>query len=104
MDHVEVLRLLVARRTEPLDVDALAAQARINAETARRVILDLETAGIVQRDGDRTRYAPSARDHDAVVEIVGMYNSRPVTLVRAIYARPSPVRSFADAFRIRHKD
>jgi hypothetical protein len=31
-----------------------------------------------------------------------MYNSRPVTLVRAIYDRPaSAARSFADAFRVR---
>jgi hypothetical protein len=31
-----------------------------------------------------------------------MYNQRPVTLVRALYSRPSrPLQSFADAFRLR---
>jgi hypothetical protein len=30
-----------------------------------------------------------------------MYNARPVTLVRAVYARPSPVKTFAEAFRLR---
>jgi hypothetical protein len=48
------------------------------------------------------RYAAPNADRAAVDELSALYHQRPVTLVKLVYAQPpNPVKSFADAFRIR---
>jgi hypothetical protein len=70
-------------------------------------------ASLLLGDGpDAYRYAPAddaaRRAVDALAE---MYQTKPVTLIRAIYSRPATptkpataVQSFADAFRLRRED
>jgi hypothetical protein len=40
----------------------------------------------------------------ALASLAVMYKQKPVTLIRAIYERPSSAESFADAFRLRTKE
>lgn len=108
MDHVEVLLLL--HRTAPAavtQVDA-ARETRRPVELLTTVMTDLVNGGLASRapgpGGDDTfAYAPQSESlHRDVEQLVAVYNERPVTLIRAVYDRPpEPVKSFADAFRLR---
>ncbi|MEO8335539.1 MAG: hypothetical protein ABI664_11235 [bacterium] len=101
MDHVA---LLLAFRADPecRDVPALVSGARLQSNVAAGVLADLTTSHLLQRSGTDYVYAPDAGTGALIDELAELYNSKPVTLVRAIYDRPAKAaRSFADAFRIR---
>jgi len=102
MDHVEVLFRL--HRDQVATPEHIAADAHIDAAIVMRVLRDLADAGIVVETDGQYRVTDAARDRSAVEALVEMYNTRPVTLIRAVYARVSPVKTFADAFRIRRND
>jgi|SRR5581483_9445127 len=102
MDHVEVL-FRICREGEAT-AEWLARDAHIEATRVARVLRDLEDAKLVTSDGPSYRVTQNPRDRAAVETFAATYNARPVTLIRAVYARPSPVRSFADAFRLRRED
>ena len=65
----------------------------------------LRLPGTASGPPSRYRYEPATPALRRAVELLAIaYNERPVTLVRAIYDRPSAIQSFADAFRIRKED
>lgn len=108
MDHVEVLILL--HRIAPAavtQVDA-ARETRRPVELLTAVMSDLVNGGLASRASgpggdDIFVFAPKSESLRRDVEqLVAVYNERPVTLIRAVYDRPpEPVKSFADAFRLR---
>ena len=105
VDHVAVLVILRAAPERSHDATSAAAEARVSEPVAEAVLADLAAAHLVQRDGTGFRFAPDARDRAAVEQLAELYNSRPVSLMRAIYDRPaSSAQSFADAFRIRKQE
>ena len=55
------------------------------------------------KENNAYRYSPASPELDALVRaLTKVYNERPVTLVRMIYApRDEKIRSFADAFRLK---
>lgn len=116
MQHVEVLLML--RRAEPESVPTSAIVAEVQGGRALTLacLEDLADARLVAREGGPAAdgspaaaycFAPaSAALRQAVDGLLAMYSERPVTLVRAVYDRaaapsPDPIRSFADAFRLR---
>lgn len=108
MAHVEALLLLRGRAPAAVSVTELAADAQMPAPAqTRRCLDDLVAAGLLERiEADRYRYAPR-RDEErkAVDALAAMYNEKPVTLVRAVYARPAgPIQAFAEAFRLRSEE
>ena len=108
MEHVELLLWLAADRARRSGAEDAAKLIHATPEIAAKRLADLEAAGLLGRDepDGRYRYAPrNVELRDAIVELDAMYQQRPVTLVRAIYERPAaPVKSFADAFRIRREE
>ncbi len=104
MDHVEVLIRLYRSPDEPIAAHRLAAEAHIQPAQLERVIHDLEREELIAGSDGLYHLAASPSDRAAVDRLGDMYNTRPVTLIRAIYARLSPVNSFADAFRLRRND
>lgn len=108
MEQVDVLLLLARSGDDGLTADEIRTELRLDANgVTPRTFDELRAAGLIEHDGGdppRYRYEPSnPRDRDAVALLALAYNERPVTLVRAIYARPTPAQSFADAFRLRKK-
>jgi hypothetical protein len=104
MDHVDLLRVLSAEPITPVDAETLATAVRIDRRVAGAALQDLVAASLVnERDGAFV-FAASPRDREAVAALVQAYNTRPVTLIRAIYARPKPIKAFADAFRLRRSE
>ena len=106
--HVEALLLLRRTAPAPVTAESVAAEAQIPTHAAaRRHLDDLVAAGLAEAAGkDAYRYAPSTGELGAAVDALArMYNEKPVTLVRAVYARPAdPVQAFADAFRLRREE
>ena len=108
MEQVDVLLLLTRAGERGRTAEEIRTELRLDgAGVAPRTFDELRAAGLIEQDGGdpvRYRYAPAdARDRAAVDLLALAYNERPVTLVRAIYARPTPAQSFADAFRLRKK-
>ena len=102
MDHVA---LLLALRDQPETAHTpavLAQRVRLDSAVASRVLHDLVAAHLARAQGDGFISAPAAHVSAQVDELDEMNRTRPVTLVRAIYDRPSrAAQSFADAFRLR---
>jgi hypothetical protein len=102
MDHVEVLFRL--GRDGEATFQSLAKDVHVAPAQLGKALLDLEKAGLISSHGSTYRVTEDSRDRASVDAFVATYNTRPVTLIRAVYARPSPVRSFADAFRLRREE
>ena len=108
MEQVDVLLLLARSPEQWRSGEEIRTALRIDENgVAARTFEELRAAGLIEVDGShpvRYRYAPTNAQDRAAVELLALaYNERPVTLVRAIYARPTPAQSFADAFRLRKK-
>jgi hypothetical protein len=104
MDHVEVLMRLYEAGGEALTSQQLERGARLGPQTVARCAAELVSARLVSHDpaSDSYRYAPPNVDRPTVEELASLYHQRPVTLVKLVYAQPpNPVKSFADAFRLR---
>lgn len=89
---------------EPLTSQQLERGARLGPQTVERCAADLVSARLVSHDpaARSYRYAPPNVDRATVDELSSLYHQRPVTLVKLVYAQPpNPVKSFADAFRLR---
>jgi hypothetical protein len=118
MAHAEALLSLRRAAPEPRAIGVLAAEAQIAApDVARRCLDELVAAGLVAAAGPQEyAYAPASEDRRRAVDALAeMYNTKPVTLIRAIYSRPATpapppapaanaVQAFADAFRLRREE
>jgi hypothetical protein len=104
MDHVEVLLFLFARPAEMHDSRAISEATRMKPVDAEGVLGVLMRAGLI-RQLEGSFGAEEATPNRALIAVLaGLYNTRPVSLVRAIYSRPAPFQSFADAFRLRKEE
>jgi hypothetical protein len=114
MAHAEALLSLRRAAPEPRALAVLAAEAQIAAlEVARTCLDELVAAGLAAATGPQEYgYAPATEDRRRAVDaLADMYNTKPVTLIRAIYSRPAApapaansVQAFADAFRLRREE
>lgn len=105
MDHVA---LLLALRDAPAgahSAEALAQRTRLDTAVVHRVLVELTSARLVGGGADAFRYDPPRDLEPAIGELAELYRTKPVSLVRAIYERPSrAIQSFADAFRLRKEE
>jgi DNA-binding IclR family transcriptional regulator len=105
MDHVALLLALRDVPASAHSVEELAQRTRMDAGVVRRVLVELISARLVGGAADAFRYDPARDVEPAIEELAELYRTRPVSLVRAIYERPSrAVQSFADAFRLRKEE
>jgi hypothetical protein len=110
MDHVEILVLLQKIAPAAMTESDIVRESKRPRELVAKALSDLQEGGVVTDAGAGSpgsyRYDPqSASLRAAADELVKEYDTRPVTLIRAIYDRPpDPVISFAEAFRIRGGD
>lgn len=101
IDHAAVL--LAVRRVQqasgsPVAFDAAGIGALLGmAESLAVLVLgDLHRASLLSRVGSTYLFTPHANDLEALAQLDDMYNTRPVTLVRAIFDRaPESARAQA---------
>jgi DNA-binding transcriptional ArsR family regulator len=109
VDAAELLLQLAREPGRQYDVASLLGALNptgITEPTARRHLALFEERGLIQSaEAGRYRYSPATPEVDDCVQaLMRVYNARPVTMVRMIYAlRDEKIRSFADAFRIKKK-
>ena len=108
--HVETMEqtevLLALKRSEgAARADQIARELRISPAAATSALQLFVERGLATYDAATSTftYAPSSTALGKAVDALAVaYNTRPVTLIKALYARPSTaIQSFADAFRIR---
>ena len=108
VNAAELLLLLFNDTERARSARELAAQLEPLASLSAPEIdkhLDLfQQRGLVVRlDDARAQFRPASADLEAHVRTLArLYNERPVTLIRVIYAlRDTKIKTFADAFKIR---
>ncbi len=105
MDHVAILLALHSAPERQFTAASLAELARVTPVVAAIVLADLVAAWLIASGTGGFQFASGPGELAVVDQLADMYNTKPVTLVRAIYERPpSAARSFADAFRIRKSE
>ena len=109
VDAAELLLQLAREPGRQYDAASLLGAlgpTAITEPTARRHLALFEDRGLIESvEAGRYRYSPATPQVDDCVQaLMRVYNARPVTMVRMIYAlRDEKIRSFADAFRIKKK-
>ena len=107
MEHVEVLLAIAGDDARSWNAGEIAAVTHTSPASVTARLEELVTAGFASRaasaGGATYRFSPrTAEMRRAVISLEEMYRTKPVTLIKAIYERPtSAIQSFADAFRIR---
>lgn len=103
IDHVAVL--LAVRAAPQSDLAAVSERAMVTPALATVILHELVQRQLLVRHESHYRLVSDDALEDAVGQLAEMYNSRPVTLVRAIYDRPAKVlQQFSDAFRLRREE
>lgn len=107
VDAAELLLLLAASPERRYDLASILGELlpTVVPEAAARKHLALfqERGLIVSTQANTYQYKPDSQQIDGLVRaLTKVYNERPVTMVRMIYAlRDEKIRSFADAFRFK---
>ena len=108
VDAAELLLVLLENSSQPWELHDLLAllgsSTTLSEPEAARYIDLFEAHGLIERDGaGRIVYRPSSAEIAAHARTLArLYNERPVTLIRVIYAlRDTRIKSFADAFKFR---
>ena len=103
VDHVAVL--LAVRTEGATDAEKVSIRAMVTPSKTAEILEELKHRGLLTGDGTQYRFEPDEGLAGAVAQLAEMYNTRPVTLVRAIYDRPAHViQQFADAFKLRRDE
>ncbi|HEX6998635.1 MAG TPA: hypothetical protein VF322_10850 [Gammaproteobacteria bacterium] len=109
VDAAELLLLLYAQPQKTWSardlLEASAPGANLTETEVAKYVDVFQQQGLVSGGADgRVRYQPSPELHGHVQTLSRLYNERPVTLFRVIYAlRDSKIKTLADAFRIWRK-
>jgi predicted ArsR family transcriptional regulator len=103
--ELEALLLLLHHAPRVFSADELAREMRIDPQYAKQEMTDLAEHGLVELDPQSGcgRYAARTPELDkSVRELAQLYIARRVSVIQAIYTKPSdPIQSFADAFNFR---
>ncbi len=107
VDQLEILRILAADRGKEWSSAALAQEVQVQPQTILLHLHALETRGllaVVSAPGPFYKYGPRTPELEGKVSrLLSLYNERPVTMIRMVYARANhaALKTFADAFRLR---
>ena len=102
--QLEVLLLLRAHADHVWTADAVSREFRIDPTWTAEQLANLAAHGILGREESAGyRYAPATAEMEGAVSATAdAYATHRVTLIGLIFSKPpSPIRSFADAFRLR---
>ena len=108
MVHIELLLFLARTAPQSHTRYALAGEVRSSPALVAAALEELEAARLVRTvpgvDPGEHRFEPTdPAITRTVAALQDEYDRRPVTLIKALYSRPTPssAQAFADAFRIR---
>ena len=103
--ELEALLFLLHHAPRQFSADELARELRIDPQYAKQEMTDLAQHGLAELDPQtgHGKYAARTPELDQTVrELAKLYIERRVSVIQAIYNKPSdPIQSFADAFKFR---
>lgn len=88
LDHVAVLLALRDHEGSAQSPTSLALLSRLDRGVVDRALGDLAAWRLLRRDGSQLAFDPPAAQRPLVDELIELYRTKPVTLIRMIYARP----------------
>lgn len=112
IDSFEKLDLVLALHAQPratMTVEALCRALKLPRDVIRQTAIELRGAALMEltMSGEVQLLPPTSNDHQAVTELIQLYNEDRVTVVRAIgeiavaRLRRMASRAFADEFVMR---
>lgn len=109
VEQLEVLLLLAETPTQKWNASEVAQKLYRQPESVAMHLSSLQKAGLLNScEGETGRYCYNTKLGAADLTIKSLeraYRERKDTVIRLIFSRPpDPVRSFADAFRLRKND
>lgn len=105
VEQVEILLLLSAERERHWTIDDLSKHLRSSRRSVGLRLSSLVAHGLVARSGMSFYYAAADHDDALVKRLAEVYTQRRNSVIRRIFMdRQDPMRTFADAFRIREDD
>lgn len=111
--QLEALLFLRRERVRAWRADEIAQALYIGREMGNAQLVGLERNGFLVRtslasstDEPIYQYAPRDAETDRLVgEMAELYHERRVAVIARIYSKPvNKVQTFADAFRLKHKE
>ena len=110
LDQLEVLRILASDPAKEWSASELAREAHTSPEVLAPHLAALHARGLlthILRDAVvNCRYGPRTPDLErSVSRLLEMYQQRPVTMIRMVYARANKaLKAFVEAFQLRKED
>ncbi|HEX7084236.1 MAG TPA: hypothetical protein VF186_09000 [Gaiellaceae bacterium] len=105
VEQLELLLLLRHDSARSWSPEEAARQLYTAPQSAELRLGELVRARLVERDGDRYRYAADAATDTVVGDLERVYRTHRSRIIAMIFDKPpAPVQAFADAFRLRRDD
>lgn len=102
VEQVEVLLLLSDTRGRSWTMEEVE-HLRSSVRSVGLRLGSLVAHGLVRRDGMAFRYAASEADDRLVQRLAQVYQERKTAVIDRIFSLGDPMRSFADAFRLKEQ-
>jgi hypothetical protein len=100
--QLEALLLLREHPSQNWSSQHLAGRLYISSERAESLLRLLKDEGIVEVDGEKFRYFGGTPEQKRIIDrLAQFYSSHLVTVTNLIHSRPSRIREFANAFRLK---
>jgi hypothetical protein len=107
LEQLEILLLLRSNSAREFSADQVTAELRLGPATAPARLADQAGRGFLGARGEppRYRYAPSSSEIGRQIDALAhCYSERRVAVITRIFSpRTDPIRSFADAFKLRRR-
>lgn len=105
VEEIEILLLLCSARDRHWTPRQLSAQLRRTEHSVVLRVQSLVASGLVAMEQGKISYVASPAEDDRVRQLAAIYEQRRAAVIDYIFAeRPDPMKSFADAFRMRRDD
>ena len=104
VEQIEILLLLMRSTGKPWTIEQISEQLRSSPRSVGLRLSSLVAHHLVAREGMSFQYAASAEDDALVKRLAVVYEERRTAVIHRIFGEQyDPMRSFADAFRLREK-
>ena len=105
MAELEALLLVRSSGAQEWDIALLARRLYVSEAEAGGVLKLLHRRGLMSRQGDAFRYAPTPDERRAEIDsLAAVYPQFLIPITNLIHGKPrASLRDFADAFRLREE-
>jgi hypothetical protein len=101
--QLEALLLLRANSDELWDAAGMARRLYIGEREGREILARLFAEGLISRDDNAYRYAPVTEKAALIDRLAETYARHLIPITNIIHQRPSRIREFADAFKLKRE-